>query len=451
MSMELEFKSQLLTETAHKIAKDGGFAKALSNYEVTDSLSALGIADTRTISKLTKQSISLSSPDASNQAQGGIGQDTYAISSALIQQMAPEANLKESPLNIMIPTIEVPTITRQQDIMSSNYGLLPASNGVGSQMNKTEMLKGKSSKYNGRLYDVTSNMSGTDLINLRELGSANTQVALGAAQLLNYSMLNLLEQAQNRVEVNRIDVLKKGSVVYKNSVFSAQVPSANVFHVSSESLGTYKKSTNEFIRNASYSVNPLQQIALQVNRIKLTLGNGAKIKGVLLDPIIYQAIFATNAVQGQTSYISAVAKNDVMEGRKQAFQYFNVPALQDVPLMTWDGAIKLQNETTSVKNSRPILWGETVDSASFRALVILEVNGLNRIAELGFFPNMYERVGYSEVVNHSAGGIVLLQQDLAPMNMLNQEIQQLCAVSIGEMVYQPDLVYTIDFNINVIE
>ena len=395
--------------------------------------------------------ISLSAPQDSY-----IGIDTFEISNQLIQDVSPESSFENSPFNVMMPYKNVDAISIQQEVMSSFYGWADGDNGVNGAINVVPLLESVSNQYKGYLTTEVSYLEGNDLIALREIGQSDT-TKRAAIQKLNYGTLNLIQRQETGIELNRIEALIKGIYTYKtpNSPdplkVSMQIPASNVTALVGGSLGTYTIATNTFARNTTLVPNVLIQMAETLTSIK---NMGLVIDKIVMDNICFGAIFNSPAISSQTQYISMNSNNKVSDIRDNLFEITNIPALMGVKIEVDNRAIKVDSNKTGKSNTRPILWGKTVEAASFRALICTIPAKLNRVGDLGFFPNIYART--SEIAGGNVknsgygGGIVIANQDLSVSNIANQKIQIISASNSAPMIYLPNTVFTFDFNVNVV-
>ncbi len=396
-----------------------------------------------------KSQVSLAAPTDSE-----IGINTFEISNQLIQDASPENSIENSPLNMMLPFKTIDSVQYQQDIMSSFWGWADGDSGPFGAANIVPLLETTSNSYKGFLTREMSFLEGYDLIALREVGVSDTE-RRGAMQKLNYGMLNLLQRAGTGLELNRIEMLLKGSWTYNESslptplIISGQIPAGNV-GVLSQSLGAYVTSTNVFTPNAALTVNPLVQLGEYLTNIK---NMGLDIEKIVMDNISYGAIFNSPAVASQTQYVTMNSDNNVMGVRANLFRITTIPALQDVPIEVDNRAVKINSATTTTANTRPIWWGKTVTTSSFRALIVIRPKGLTRVGDFGWFPNLYARTtqigGGTRSMGGYGGGIVMVNQDLSVQDITNQKIQLLAASASAPMIYLPNIIFTFDWNVTV--
>jgi len=453
--------SRKITEASIAIHKNGGFTYDGLNKSYKE-LNTAGI-DINKNGRLEKfieigkkpiqtrlgNTVSLSAP-----TESFIGTETFEISNQLIQDFSPENAIEDSPVNEMLPFKTVDAQYYQQDRMSSNYGWADGSNGVDGAINIVPLLETTSNSYRGFETEEISYLSGRDLIALREVGVSDTEKQ-GAMQKLNYGMLNLLQRAGTGLELNRLEMLIKGSWTYKQGslpdplIISGQVPAGNVTTLS-QVLGTYTASTNKFVPNSSMTVNPLVELGLSITAIR---NMGMDIDKIVIDNITYGAIFNSAAVASQTQYVTMNSDNDVMGVRKNLFRITTIPALQGIDIEVDNRAVKTNSNTTSLANTRPLWWGKTVTASSFRALIVVRQSGLSRVGDFGFFPNTYARTtqigGGSRSIGGYGGGIVMVNQDLSVQDITNQKIQLLCASNSAPMLYLPNGIFTFDFNVTI--
>lgn len=454
-----------LTEATLALSKNGGFTYDglnKSRNELEDAgldLHAKGkieklieVGKTPIKSFVGNKDISLSAPQQATDSV--IGTDTFEISNQLIQDISPENSIENSPFNLMMPFKTIDGIQYQQDIMSSFYGWADGGSSINGAINVVPLLETISNSWKGFDIAETSYLEGKDLIALREVG-VNDPAKRGALQKLNYGMLNLLQRAGTGLELNRIEALLKGSWTwYEGSTdsdvtISQAVPAGNVTSLS-QSLGSYVTATNVFTPNPTLTINPLVELGQMLTQIK---NMGLEIEKIVLDNIVYSAIFSCSAVTSQTQYVTMNSDNNVMGVRANLFRITTIPELQDVPIEVDNRAVKINSNTTTRENTRPLLWGKTVTPSSFRALIVIRPSGLTRVGDFGFFPNTYARTtqiaGGSRSVGGYGGGIVMVQQDLSVMDITRQKIQILAASSSSPMTYLPNLVFPFDWNVPV--
>lgn len=420
------------------------------DLDIPDKMEKLVAIGKQTIRTLDNQSsISLAAPTDSE-----IGINTFEISNQLIQDASPENAMENSPINIMLPNKTIDAVQYQQDILSSNWGWADGDNGVNGASNAVSLLETQSNSWKGFTTREMSFMSGQDLINLRAVGTSDTE-RQGAMQKLNYGMLNLLQRASTGLEMNRLESLIKGSWTYKEGslpddlIISSQIPAGNVTTLT-QSLGAYNSTTNVFTPNAGMTVNPLVQLGQMLTTIK---NMGLDIEKIVMDNISYGAIFNSTAVASQTQYVTMNSNNDVMGVRANLFKITTIPALQDVPIEVDNRAVKINSAATTRSNTRPLWWGKTVTTSSFRALVVVKPKGLTRVGDFGFFPNIYARTtqigGGTRSMGGYGGGVVMVTQDLSQFDVTNQKIQILAASASAPIIYLPNLVFTFDLNVTI--
>jgi hypothetical protein len=457
-------KAALIGEAAIALQKNGGFTYDGLNKSRNELKSAgidLNLPNKMekfiTIGKQTvtafdgKSSVSLSGPDP---VDSSIGIRTFEISNQLIQDIGPTASFEDSPVNVMMPYKNIPSVQYQQDILASLYGYADGDSGPDGAANVVPLLETTSNSYKGFSIREMSFLQGYDLIALREIGTNETE-RRGSMQKINYGKLNLLQRAGTGLELNRLDMLIKGSWSYQESSLSDPLIisggiSANNVTTMSQSLGSYVKATNTFTPNASLTINPLEQLGVSLTNIK---NMGMDIDKIVIDNITYGAIFNSPLIASQTQYVSAVSSNNVMETRKNLFQITTIPALQGIPIEVDNRAWKTDSKVTTPLNTRPLWWGKTVTSSSFRALIVVKPKGLSRVGDFGFFPNLYARttqIGGGSTVNGGyGGGITMVMQDLSVQDITNQKIQLLAASNSAPMLYLPNMVRLFDFNVSV--
>ncbi len=444
-------QAEHLTEAAIALAKNGGYT--FDGIEKSrNELKLAGIDLDKKFDSMVKKGVNVSLSAAFNPTQSIIGTNTFEISNELIQDISPENAIENSPYNIMLPFKTINAQNFQQEIMGSNYGYADGGSTVNGAHNIVPLLESTSNQWEGFPIDETSYLEGTDLIALREIGTSNTE-SRGALQKLNYGRLNLLQRAGTGLEFNRIESLTKGSWTWFNSslnadvVISSQIPAGNVTTLS-QNLGTYTVATNTFVPNAGMTVNALKQLGQTLTTIK---NIGWSIDKIVVDNITYGAVFSSSAVESQTQYVSTHSDNNVMDVRKNLFRITTIPALQGIDIEVDNRAFKMDANRASRTNTRPLMWGKTVTSSSFRALIVVRPTGQSRIGNFGFFPNTYARtsqvVGGSKAINGYGGGIVLVEQDLSVSNILNQKIQMVAASNSASLISLPSGVFTFDFNV----
>lgn len=462
---DVRSQAERLTEAAIAVQKNGGFSfdgLEKSHKELKEIGIDLNVqGKTSELIKKAEQAVkdktfSLAAGDAviANPTNSVIGTDTFEISNQLIQDISPENSIENSPYNLMMPFKTVDAINYQQDIMSSFYGYADGGGTVNGAINIVPLLETISNQWKGFEISEQSFLEGTDLIALREVGTSDT-ARRGALQKLNYGMLNLLQRAGTGLELNRIESMFKGSwtwfngAINDNVVISSGIPSGNVTTLS-ESLGSYVTSTNTFTPNGSMTINPLVELGQMLTTIK---NMGLSIEKIVMDNISYGAIFNSPAVTSQTQYVTMDSNNNVMGVRSNLFKITTIPELQDVPIEVDNRALKFNSDTTTRANTRPLLWGKTVTASSFRALVVVRPSGLSRTAEFGFFPNVYARTtqigGGKRSIGGYGGGIVMVEQDLSVMDITNQKVQLLAASNSAPMIYLPNTVFVMDWDVSV--
>lgn len=443
--VDIQSLSEGLTDLSMDLQLSGGLTE-LNIAKHSNDISSLGI----NVNKLAERakSISLSEGSTATQQTGGANQYRYEISDMLIQDFAPVNDFTNSPFAVMMPSRSINATYLQQDIMASNFGFTPTSDGYNSAINQVEMLDVKSKKYTGFMRQEAAYMVGQDLINLRVSGSSNTAANGGSMQRLNFTKLNMLNRQYNSMEMTRISALLKGEYpTVKDDFGSTGIPVENVTQFS-QVMGTYYKATNKFDVNPANTANPFLEMGNMLSRIK---GMGVKIKEIVMDYRTYNIMWQLSALRAQTAYISAVSNNDVQTARTQAFQYNMIPEFQGISIRVDGNSIKIENATTSVLNTRPTMWGFDVTPDSFRASIVIEQTGMSRVGDFGIFPNLYLNSPMSSdtLSNVNAGGIGLIEQFLGRVDITQQKIQVISTATYGVMSYLPSGIFVFDFNVNV--
>ena len=441
----LEDYSHAIAEAAVTIAKGGRTLNSIGNARKVLDQVGLELSDST-----QRQMISLSSGD-NGMNQGVLGQNTFEIANDLIKDFAPEINLASSPFADVLPAENITATRYQQDIMSSGSGWAHEAGAVNGFNNVVPMLE--SDGYIWRGYEFTENgeIKGDDLISLRNPGSSEIAVA-DATQRITYSQLNMLNRQNANIELKRIESLLKGSFIYRDTIVSSGLITGN-FGQLSQPLGTYTKSTNTFTPNAGMSVDPIEELMSFVTSLQYL---GLTIEEIICDGTSYQAIFQSPAVKSQTKYMSMYSQNNPADTQANLFKINTIPALMGIPLTVYSAGVKFAQGRTTRTNTRSIMWGQEVESSSFRAYIKLKNTGLSRVGKLGFFPNVFKdhAVGLNGNATASmlqnGSGVVLMQQDLAQYNFLNQKIQWVTSTTFNPMVMLENMVYAFDWNVNVV-
>lgn len=409
-------------------------------------------AFTRTVDVLSKDGFEISSDSplmqlaAPGNASGGnsfVGQNTFEIANQLVQDVSPDNDIQSSPFNDMLPFRTSNTVEVQQDVYSSNYGWAGDSQGVGSVGNVVPLLEVGGDTFTGYMLDNESYVSGNALIALREAGTSDT-ARRGLTQRLTMQQILLTMRLLNSAELMRIESINKGSFTFNGVPVSTQVPIENI-QSATQSLGTYYKATNLLVPNAAATINFLKELGLFLTRI---VNTGNKITKIIVENITYGAIFTTAAVEAQTRFMAANSNNTVGGIRNNAFHINTIPALQGIPIVIDNGTIKLTSEKTSLKNTRPIMWGKEVTSSSFRLIVCCAPTGLSKIGDMQFFPNVVARSASTAqgVMNSAMGpdGICMITQDLATFNVKNQQIMMYGSTCCAPTIYNPNMIFMFD-------
>jgi hypothetical protein len=221
-------------------------------------------------------------------------------------------------------------------------------------------------------------------------------------------------------------------------------------------LGTYSRGSNSITVNNSATNNILKELG---NALVGIQNMGIKIKGVLCPNTVYSAIFQSPQVDAKTLYMTATSPHDVQGMRADLFENSNIPILKGIPLIADDRSIKISSGVTTRLNTRPIMYGETVDTTSFRMLILTEPSngggGVSRLGNTGFFPNVYNRSGITPVGGQIQNmgynnSISFVTQDLSVSNWQNQAIQMIASACFAPMIYLPNGLCVFDPNINVV-
>jgi hypothetical protein len=306
----------------------------------------------------------------------------------------------------------------------------------------------------GYSYNAMSRVEGYELIKYRELGSSNL-TDVGTMQKIALQKILLVEQVKTAIELVRTESLTKGSFTYGDVTIGSGLPNTNVF-VASQSLGSYSTSKNVITVNGSASNNILKELG---NALVGIQNMGIKIKGVLCPNTVYSAIFQSPKVDEKTVYMTATSPHDIQGMRADLFENSNIPILKGIPLIADDRSIKISSGVTTTLNTRPIMYGETVDTTSFRMLILTEPSngggGVSRLGNTGFFPNVYNRPGITpaggQIQNMGYNGnISFITQDLSVSNVQNQAIQMIASTCFAPMVYLPNGLFVFDPLINLV-
>lgn len=403
-----------------------------------------------TCAKLVEKQISLSSGD-NGMDQGYIGQNTFEISGTLIQGQAPEMQLAKSPYNSILTAKNLTGVVYQQDIMESNYGYAQEAGSVGGINNVIPLLDVNGFTWQGQEYTETGEMFGNALIALRNPGSTAIEKA-NVIRRINMSQLNMLNRATMNIELTRIESMNKGSYVYKDVIYSSGVPSQNQ-GILSQSLGTYTVATNTFVPNVGITANAFNELASYVN---LLLNTGYNPTEIIIDNVMYNAIIQSVPITDITRFITANSDNIPVDTQEQAFYVVGVPQLQHVKIKVYQQGLKTSRGDTTISNTRPIMWGKTIDENSFNALIKCENTGMSRVGELGFFPNQYKdtNIGLNTASTSSklqnGSGIILAQQNLAQFDFNNQKIQWIVSTTIAPMIYLPEMIFPFNFDVTIV-
>jgi hypothetical protein len=443
-----------IAEVASRIAKDkiNLGDGSLSAKHAMDDLKHANIK-LKANSKLVTSNLSAGNSGADQDT--GVGVTTLEIMNELIQDYSPEHDvLEKSPLNSMLPLKQINAVRAQQDIYESNYGWARPSDGVFGAINPVPLLEASGKLFTGYGYNAMSSIEGYELIKYRELGSSNL-TDLGTMQKIALQKILLAEQVKTSVELVRSESLTKGSFVYGDVTIGTGIPNTNVF-TASQSLGTYSRASNVITVNASATNNILKELGAALVGIQ---NMGVKITGVLCTNTVYSAIFQSPTVDAKTLYMTATSPHDIQGMRADLFENTNIPVLKGIPLIADDRAIKIASGITTTLNTRPIMYGETVDATSFRMLILTESStgggGTSRLGSMGFFPNVYDRPGMNpaggqkETMGYQ-GSISLVTQDLSQFNWTNQRIQMIASSCFAPMFYLPNGLFVFDPAINVV-
>lgn len=443
--------AEKVTEGAMRLHKD---VVSLSDGE--KRLSAL----THAIKRLSDDGINiksssplmqLSSPGNAGAGDSYVGKDTFEISNQLLQDISPENDLVASPFNRILPFRNNTASSIQQDLYSSNYGWTPESNGVGGVQNTVPLLDVNGEKFTGYLYDEASYLSGIALTTLREMGTSDT-ARRGATQALMMQQILHKMRLENAMELTRIESINKGSFTYNGVVVSSQIPVDNI-RPATESLGTYSLSSKTLAKNPALTANMLTELGIFLAYIRLT---GANIAGVIIDPITFSAIFTSAPIEAQTRFMAANSSNNVSEIRNNLFHINTIPALQGVPIIVDDGSIKTDSARTDLRNTRPIMWGKTVTSSSFRLIVLTTPKGLSKVGDFGTYPCPLAQTAPSAMgvissdTSPSGSGATIVTQDLRAFNVLDQKIQIASQVCFAPQIYFPNQIWMFDPMVNVV-
>jgi hypothetical protein len=381
-----------------------------------------------------------------NQMQGYVGATRLDILNETIRQFFPEVSMDDNPLNGMLPSKVINAGKAEQGIYGAGYGMLQPSGAVKGVMNQIPLLERDAVTMRGYDFDGVLTLDGDAALAVRDLTSSDT-TKNGSQELLNFSLLSAINMANMGVIGRGLESIKAGaySATRSGVVVSSGIPSGNVFFVSgAESAGTYTKSTNNFAGNLAYPGDPIQQLMFAVNKL---INLGIVIDSIEMDNQMYLWMFSTPAVKGQTKYSSAVSVNQMQDIQSNVFKINTIPALMGIPIEVYKQGYKFgEGATATTLNTRPLWWGETVTPSSFRVLIKTRSPLGSPIGHTIFPPNVY-RDGMMS--SDASTGLVIRAQDNSAVNMFNQSYDILVATTVGYVYYQPNAVYTVDFNVIV--
>ena len=407
-------------------------------------------AGKKEINSITGEKVSLSQPQDSY-----IGTGTFEMNNTLIMDYTTSNTLDESPFNTMLPVRNADAISFQQDIMNTLYGYADGDNGVSGSANIVPLLQSSTNQYKGYYISEISQFNGDDLRKLRELGTSDT-TRKGVIQKLSWQQVLLVHRMATGLELNRIEAIQKGSWVWNgyNQSSSVVIGSGltNTITSLSQSLGSYNTTTNVFTLNPSLTADPVKEIGAWLNPI---LNTGLDFDSFIIDNISYGNIFRSPAIDTRTVYTSAVSSNNVQDVRQNLFRLNTIPALEGKSFLVDNRTFKLTPDRTTTLNTRPLLWGKTVTSSSFRITVLAKPKGLSRVGDMVFFPNVYNRntniLGGGVSTNSFGGnnGIILATQDMATFDITNQKIQMFSASNSAPVVYLPNMIYSFDLGVTI--
>lgn len=448
----IESIAAAVAEASVKIQESKGFnLKSLNEARKVLEQANFNVSE-QTADKLLETQLSLSSGD-NGMNQGSIGQNTFEIASSLVKDFQPEIRLEESPFNYILPT-KVSTATKyQQDIMQSGSGWAHEAGAVNGINNIVPMLEADGFTWNGYEWTETGEIKGNDLISLRNPGSSAIDKA-NVTQRIMYSQLNMMNRQFTNFELVRIDTIQRGVYSYKGVNISAGLDSSNLASFSA-SLGTYSIATNQLTLNSALAAEDfiLELMSYTTRLISL----GAFPKEFIMDFVLYQTIIQSPAVQNKIKYISMNSSNDPAKIQRNLFRVDTIPELMGIPITIYKGSVKFSGGPTTAANTRPITWGKDIqigtNSPNFRVSIVLENTGLSRVGDSMFFPNVYKdhAVGLNggNVRMENQSGFVLLQQDLAQYNFLNQKIQWATSATFNPIVYLPNMIHNFSANVTV--
>ena len=443
--------AEAITETTCRISKDK-INLSDGSHSANNAWKDLKSANINL--KPTSKLLNLSAGNAGADSSGGVGATTLEIFNELVQDVSPENGvLERSPFNEMLPFKTVTAVTAQQDKYEAMYGWARPANGVLGALNPVPLLESSGQTYTGYLYNAKSWIEGFELIKWREMGSSNISNS-GLMQKMAIQQLLLVEQVKTIVELIRIESLVKGSFAYNDIAVGTGIPATNVY-TASQSLGTYTTATNKLSVNALMTNNLLKEIGMMLVAIQ---NMGIEIEAFVVPNTIYLALFQSPPIDARTVYMSAVSGNNVGEMRNKLFQNTNIPTLAGVNIISDNRAIKTTPGETSTLNTRPIMYGETIDSASFRGIVLTKPTsggvGVAKTGNLGFFPNVYNRggspIGGSISSSGFDGNISLITQDLSMANSENQRVQMIATTCVSPMIMLQNTIFVFDFNVNIV-
>jgi hypothetical protein len=442
---ELHARAGAVTEAAIAIAEGKGYnLKSLGKARNILANSGLSISETQ-----HNDLLQLSSGD-NGMNQGALGQNTFQVANDLIKDFAPETNLAASPFADIIPSENITATRYQQDVMSSGSGWAHEAGAVNGFNNTVPMLDSEGQVWRGYEFTENGEIKGDDLIALRNPGSSAISVA-DATQRVMYSQLNMLNRQNSNIELTRIEALTRGSFMYKDLIVSSGLLTSNIGQLS-QPLGSYNKATNVFTPNAAITADPIDELMAFATKLVYL---GLSIEEFIIDPTDYQAIMQTPAVRARTVYSSSRSDNKPQDIQKNLFRISTIPGLMGIPITVYQAGVKFAPGRTSVANTRSIMWGKDVSASSFRVYIKLKNTGMSRVGKLGFFPNVFKdhAVGLNGSATASmlqnGSGVILMQQDLAQYNFLNQKIQWVTSTTFNPMIMLENMVYAFDLNVTV--
>lgn len=447
-NIKLELNAQNLTRAVDALMNKGGFTPEgfrAAEKHLVDAGVNLTVADQLALSQLNA-SFSQTPPAGTTQ----IGLTRAQLSNAIVRSYMPAVDLSNNPLASMFPMIQVNANSFQQNALGAGFGMAQPANVLGGAQQQVPMLARYGKIWKGSPVMATSELSGTQANEMRDLFSGVLNEN-GALEMCNYQLQLLYDMTANAIIGRTFDGVKKGSYKAVNPgngqyVYASIDRGNQAIYTASEPLLTYNKTTNQVTNNTAYLGVVFNELMAALNDIKVS---GYECEAIIMDNYVWSAMMATPAAQARLSYASFSSDNDIAGIQRNLFKTTMIPQLQNIPVLVYDQGYKFVEGDPDPRKSRPLWWGEDVTAASFRVFFKLRSPYGSPYGQTAFYSDVINDGMFSS--NNGGTTIGLRMVDTTNIDPANPGIKMWARSNWG-LTYNPQAGYLAMFDpmVNVI-